>query len=104
MSRFYQERLAMFKQPWTKETRGGATGSSSASYRACLDEFRVDVFVGRRCCYLQDDLYDAAREVLDQDELSQRLLQQRLQMPFPSACVEDMSRCFLAGSPGFQEN
>lgn len=61
----------MFKQPWPRRPGEGRRGALQASYRARLDEFRVDVFIGRRFCYLQDDLYDAAREILDQDELSQ---------------------------------
>lgn len=38
---------------------------------------------------MQDDLYEAARKVLDENELSQRLLQQCLEMPLPGACEKE---------------
>lgn len=40
-------------------------------YRASLDQFCVDIFIGGSGCDLQNDLDEAARKVPDENELSQ---------------------------------
>lgn len=55
------------------------------TYRAGLDKLCVDVFVCWRGCNLQNNLDETTRKVLDENQLAQRLLEQRLQMPLSRA-------------------
>jgi len=59
----------------------------SFSYQAGFNQFRVDIVILRRCLDLEDQLEDAAWELLDEDELSKGGLEERLQVTLPGAYI-----------------
>lgn len=65
----------------------GAWSGHRFPYRTSLHQFCIDILVGRSGCDLQDNLDEATRKILDEDKLTQGLLQQRLKVSLSGACM-----------------
>lgn len=60
---------------------GRPRGARGATYRAGLCHFGVGVLILRSHGHLEGDLYEGPREIGDEDDLAERRLQQRLEVP-----------------------
>lgn len=60
------------------------------AYRLSLNDFTVCIIVLGRLCYLKCDLNEAARKILDGNELAKGTLQKVLELSFPRSYISVM--------------